>query len=79
MMATGGYSIVVPNGGNKEYLKDEENCLLYKLGDLDSAVRNIKRLLTDEQLQQKLYENGLITAKNRDWRNYKSQIISLYS
>ena len=78
-MATGGYSIVVPNGGNKEYLKDGENCLLYKLGDLDSAVRNIKRLLTDEQLQQKLYENGLITAKNRDWRNYKSQIISLYS
>jgi len=79
MMATGGYSIVVPNGGNKEYLKDGENCLLYKLGDLDSAVRSIKRLLTDEQLQQKLYENGLITAKNRDWRNYKSQIVSLYS
>ena len=79
MMATGGYSIVVPNDGNKEYLKDEENCLLYKLGDLDSAVRNIERLLTDEQLQQKLYENGLITAKNRDWKNYKSQIISLYS
>ena len=79
MMATGGYSIVVPNGGNKEYLKNGENCLLYKLGDLDSAVRNIERLLTDEQLQQKLYENGLITAKNRDWKNYKSQIISLYS
>ena len=30
MMATGGYSILVSNDGNKEYLKDGENCLLYK-------------------------------------------------
>ena len=79
MMATGGYSIVVPNEGNKEYLKNGENCLLYKLGDIDSAIKNIERLLSDELLQQKLYKNGLITAKKRDWNNYKSQIISLYS
>lgn len=78
MMATGGYSIVVPNDGNKEYLKDGINCLLYKLKNIDSAVKCIERLLSDEQLQQKLYENGLITAKKRDWSNYKNEIISLY-
>ena len=32
MMATGGYAVVVPNGGNKEYLVDGENCLLYPHG-----------------------------------------------
>ena len=79
MMATGGYSIVVPNDGNKEYLKDGINCLLYKLKNIDSAVKCIERLLSDEQLQQKLYENGLLTAKNRDWSNYKNEIISLYN
>ena len=78
MMATGGYCIVVPNGGNMEYLKNEQNCLLYKLGDIDAAVESIKRLIDDEQLQKHLYENGLETAKNRDWKNYRNQIIDLY-
>ena len=41
MIATGGYTIVVPNEGNKEYLKDKENCLFYKLGDIDEAVQKI--------------------------------------
>ena len=27
MMATGGVSVVVPNGGNIEYLENENNCL----------------------------------------------------
>ena len=79
MMATGGYSIVVPNEGNIEYLKDGENCLFYKLGDINSAINNINRLISDEKLQKHLYENGLRTAKNRDWKNFKNQIISLYN
>ena len=78
MMATGGYSIVVPNGGNKEYLRDGENCLLYKLGDINSGVQCINRLIYDENLQQKLYENGLLTARKRDWKIFYDQVISLY-
>ena len=78
MMATGGFCIVVPNEGNKEYLKDGENCLLYNLGDIDSAIQNIEKLIDDENLQEHLYKNGLETAKKRDWNNFKGQIISLY-
>ena len=78
MMATGGYSILVSNDGNKEYLKDGENCLLYKLGDINDAINCIKRLINDEKLQEHLYINGIKTAKNRNWKNYKDQIISLY-
>ena len=78
MMATGGYCIVVPNDGNIEYLKNEENCLFYKHGDIDSAIQSIERLISDIKLQQRLYENGLDTAKKRDWKNLKSQILSLY-
>ena len=78
MMATGGYCIVAPNEGNKEYLKDEENCLLYKLGDINSGIECINRLISDEYLQQRLYKNGLSTAKQRDWKNIKNKIIALY-
>ena len=78
MMATGGYSILVSNDGNKEYLKDGKNCLLYKLGDINDALNSIKRLINDEKLQKKLYVNGIKTAQNRNWKNYKAQIISLY-
>jgi len=78
MMATGGYCIVVPNDGNIEYLKNEENCLFYKLGDIDSAIQSIERLISDKHLQKRLYENGLDTAKKRDWKNLKKQILFLY-
>ena len=79
MMATGGYCIVVPNEGNKEYLIDGQNCLFYKLGDLDSAMNNIKRLIADTQLQNHLYKYGLETAKKRNWKNFQNEIINLYS
>ena len=78
MMATGGYSIVVPNEGNKEYLKDKKNCLFYKLGDINEAVKLIKELISDKSLQQNLFKNGLKTAKKRDWKNLRNQIIHLY-
>jgi len=78
MLATGGYCIVVPNGGNKEYLIDGENCMFYKLGDIDSALNCIKRLISDEKLQNYLYKNGLETAKKRDWKNFQSKIVDLY-
>ena len=78
MMATGGFNIVAPNGGNKEYLEDGKNCLFYNLGDINNAVRILERLISDEKLQQVLYENGIKTAQKRSWKNFRSEIISLY-
>ena len=78
MMATGGYCIVVPNGGNVEYLQDGCNCIFYPLGEIDVAVKKIHDLISDFELQGKLYDNGLSTAKNRDWKNCKESILKLY-
>ena len=78
MMATGGFCIAVQNDGNSEYLKDGENCLIYKLGDIDDALSCIERLISDVKLQKHLYENALITAKERDWNNFRKNIIDLY-
>ena len=78
MMATGGYCIVAPNGGNEEYLKNEENCLLYKLWDIDGAVKCIEKIISNIDLQQHLYEKGLETAKKRNWIKFKDKILALY-
>ena len=78
MMATGGYCIVTPNGGNKEYLKDKINWLFYKPVDIEDAVFCVEKLISNDNLQQLLYENGLNKAKKRDWKHYKNQIIKLY-
>ena len=78
MIATGGFCIVVPNGGNKEYLENYKNCIFYEQGNIKNAISSINRLISDEKLQEELYLNGLITAKNRDWNNFKKQIIDLY-
>lgn len=79
MMATGGYSIVSPNEGNKEYLKDRENCLFYKLGDINDGIKNINLLISDKKLQENLFKNGLETARKRNWNNLRNQIIDLYN
>ncbi len=78
MMATGGYAVVVPNGGNREYLEDGKNCLLYPLGQIDQAVAAIERLCGDSALRERLYAGGQETAESRDWETVRRQIVALY-
>ena len=78
MMATGGLVVVVPNGGNVEYVKDNENCLFYEQGNIDEAIEKIELLSKDSKLREKLIKNGLETAKSRNWDNIESEILKLY-
>ncbi|MDO3680296.1 glycosyltransferase [Paenibacillus ehimensis] len=78
MMATGGIAVVSPNGGNVEYLKDKENCLLYEQGNINQAIQLIKEICENEILRRKLIINGLDTAKSRDWKLITNEILELY-
>ena len=78
VMATGGYAVVVPNDGNKEYLVDGENCLLYPLGKIEKGIAAIERICTDKGLQEHLYECGIKTAQSRDWESIRKEIVALY-
>ena len=78
MMATGGYVVVVPNGGNIEYLVDGENCMMYPQGDIEKALQCIERLVNDSALRDTLYQRGLETAKVRDWSTIEEEIVRLY-
>ena len=66
MMATGGIAVVAPNDGNIEYLKDNENCLLYELGNIDDAVNKIELIRNDKKIRDKLIKGGLKTAKKEN-------------
>lgn len=78
MMATGGYAVVAQNEGNQEYLVDEENCLLYTIGDIDAAVCAVKRICEEPLLREKLYQNGLRTAQKREWIYLENEIVQAY-
>ena len=78
MMATGGISVVAPNDGNIEYLRDNENCLLYEQGNIEDAVNKIELIRNDKKLRDKLIKGGIETAKSREWKKIEKEIISLY-
>jgi len=78
MMATGGFVVAVPNSGNQEYLVHEENCLFYPQGDIEAAVQAIDRICSEEELRDKLYQQGIETAMQRDWERIKDEVVSLY-
>lgn len=78
MMATGGFVVAVPNGGNAEFLRDGLNCLLYDRGDIDAAVSCINRIVNDHGLRKTLYDGGLKTAEERDWSKLTDRVVRLY-
>jgi glycosyltransferase involved in cell wall biosynthesis len=78
MMATGGVSVVVPNDGNVEYLRDGENCLFYQQGNIDDGVAKGEQLVHDKALRDKIIKGGLQTAKRYEWQNIEKDILALY-
>ena len=77
MMATGGCVVVVPNGGNKEYIKDGYNCLTYESGNLDEAIEKI-RSLNDVSTREKLVVGGIETSEQRSWSSIRKEILNMY-
>ena len=78
MLATGGYVVAVPNGGNKEYLVDGENCLFYEQGDIDQAVEKIEKIADDKSLRVKLEKGAKEVLKGRDWQDVEDKVLNLY-
>ena len=78
MMATGGFSVLVRNGGNVEYLEDGVNCLFYEQGDIEGAVKLINKLVEDESLRQTLESSFDKTVSVRDWSAIEPAILNVY-
>lgn len=79
MMATGGYVIAIQNDGNKGYLVDGKNALLFNHDDIEGAVSRILELVSNKNLQNELYNESIKTAGNYSWDRIERKILALYS
>ena len=61
-MAVGTPVVSTDNGGIRQYGKHEENVLLCGQDDFVQLQRELKRVLQNKELQEKLRKNGLVTA-----------------
>lgn len=67
-MASGMATVTNNNEDNLWLFKHEENCLVAEPSPL-AMVEQIKRLIEDEKLRQKIVKNGLKTVENEwDWQ-----------
>ena len=78
MMATGGFVVAVQNDGNKEYLKDGYNCLIYARGHKKAAHRAIIRIVENAQLRERLEKGAKETIRGRDWNVVRKDVLQLY-
>jgi len=62
-MACGCALVTTDYAGGREYAIDGENALVSKPKDVDSMFQNVVRLFEDEELLQKISNNGVATAK----------------
>ena len=61
-MGLGRPVIATGRGGSGEYLRDEDNALLFEAGDADALAAAVKRLAHDPGLRARLHAGGSKTA-----------------
>ena len=55
--------ITTPVGGIPDIAKDGENLLLFNPGDTKALARQMKRIITDTDLRQRISEQSILFAK----------------
>jgi glycosyltransferase involved in cell wall biosynthesis len=74
-MAVGRPVIATGTGGSAEYLRHEDNCLVYEPAESGQALaRAVERLAADAALRARLRSNGLATAAPFTERAYNQAI-----
>lgn len=62
-MTAGVPIVATASGGALELINDNETGLLYEVGKTEVAAQKVMRIITDENLREKLIENGKQKAK----------------
>lgn len=77
-MASGVPIVASDTGGVREIVKDGWNGLLTPVEEIDQLSVTIKRLLTDQDLSQRISKNAQQTIQNYSWQKIAAQTESLY-
>lgn len=78
MMACGGTCVVADVTGYDEYIVDNYNALVVKIGDVEGAKQAVKKLIEDTELRQRLTANGRKTAEEWRWEPSIDTLEELY-
>lgn len=76
-MACGCAVITSKSGGVNEYAKDNENCLMFEPKNEVELTEKLIRLINEDNLRNKLSQEGVKTAQNFDWNKSALQLIEI--
>ena len=66
-MSAGVPVIMTDSHGNRDFMKDNYNCLAVEQNNPKQLKHKLEMLFADKKLQEKLIINGYKTAKEYDW------------
>lgn len=76
-MACGTAVVTTDNGGNRDYTRNGENCLLVPPSDTQQLTLILAHLLTQGTLRNQLALNGLNFAQSWSWRQSANKLEAL--
>jgi glycosyltransferase involved in cell wall biosynthesis len=77
-LAAGRPIIAADQATNRELLSHEENALLFAPGALDRAASDVRRLLADESLAERLSTNGKRFVQSLSWEGRAKVMLSFF-
>lgn len=75
-MSVGRPVVATGTGGSGEYLRDEENCLLFPPGDAEALAACVRRLAEDAALRARLVAGGRETAARFPARAFEDRVVA---
>lgn len=76
-MACGTAVITTDCGGNRDYTRNGENCVVVPPSDINLLTEAMYRLLTSDRKRQSLANAGHVFAKSWTWQRTAEQLISV--
>jgi glycosyltransferase involved in cell wall biosynthesis len=73
-MGVGRPVVATGTGGSREYLRDEENCLLFPPGDAEALAAALRRLADEPSLRDSLRAGGARTAANHTQARFNTEL-----
>ena len=77
-MTCGVAVITTNNGGNMDFVKDNENALVIEKDNIDDIVEKTKKLINNAQLRERLSRAALQTSKQYSWNKTINMVEEYY-
>ncbi len=77
-MACGVPVVATGTGGSGEFLRHEENCLLFTPGDPGALADAVRRLAEDPALRRRVVEGGTATARHLTMDRFTDELETLH-